>query len=101
TDANSDDVLTYSWEQNDKASASQTGASSVASPTKVSGPNWISFRPTTSPTRYFPQLSTILAGGLVSGPLPGGDAGANTEALSSVARNLNFRVTVRDNAPYS
>lgn len=46
-------------------------------------------------------MATILAGGLVSGPLPGGDAGANTEALSSVSRTLNFRLTVRDNAPYS
>jgi hypothetical protein len=32
--------------------------------------------------------------------LPGGDAGANIEALSSVSRTLNFRVTVRDNNPY-
>ncbi len=46
-------------------------------------------------------MSTILAGGLVTGPLPGGDAGANIEALSSVARTLNFRLTVRDNAVYS
>jgi hypothetical protein len=45
-------------------------------------------------------LSTILAGGLTSGPLTGGDAGTTTEALSSVARTLNFRLTVRDNAPY-
>lgn len=101
SDANTGDVLTYCWEQNDNASSSQTGASSVASATKASGPNWISFRPSTSPTRYFPQLSTILAGGLITGPLPGGDAGANIEALSSVARTLNFRLTVRDNAPYS
>jgi hypothetical protein len=49
----------------------------------------------------FPKLSTILAGGLISGPLTGGDANANSEALSSVARTLNFRLTVRDNAPYS
>ncbi len=101
TDANAGDVLTYCWEQNDNASSSQTGANSVASATKATGPNWISFSPTTSPTRYFPKLSTILAGALISGPLPGGDAGANTEALSSVARTLNFRLTVRDNAPYS
>lgn len=101
TDANAGDVLTYCWEQNDNASSSQTGASSVASPTKASGPNWISFAPTTTPTRYFPKMATILAGGLVSGPLPGGDAGANTEALSSVSRTLGFRLTVRDNAPYS
>jgi hypothetical protein len=101
TDANASDVLTYSWEQNDNASSSQTNASSVASATKASGPNWISFAPTTSPTRYFPKLATILSGALISGPLTGGDASANTEALSSVARTLNFRLTVRDNAPYS
>ncbi|PWV46498.1 reprolysin-like metallopeptidase [Chitinophaga sp. S165] len=101
TDANAGDVLTYCWEQRDNATSSQTGNSSVASPTKTTGPNWISYAPTTSPTRYFPKLATILAGGLVSGPLPGGDAVANTEALSSVARTLNFRLTVRDNAPYS
>ncbi len=101
TDANAGDVLTYSWEQNDNASSKQTGASSVASATKATGPNWISFSPTTSPVRYFPKLATILAGALISGPLTGGDAGANTEALSSVARTLNFRLTVRDNAPYS
>lgn len=101
TDANTGDVLTYSWEQYDNASSSQTNASSVASATKASGPNWISYAPTTSPTRYFPKLATILAGGTVSGPLTGGDASANTEALSSVARTLNFRCTVRDNAPYS
>lgn len=101
TDANPGDVLTYCWEQNDNASSAQTGASSVASATKATGPNWISFPPTTSPTRYFPKMETILAGGTVSGPLPGGDAGANTEALSSVSRTLNFRLTVRDNAVYS
>jgi hypothetical protein len=101
TDANASDVLTYCWEQNDNASASQTAASSVASATKATGPNWITFRPTTSPTRYFPQLSTILAGALITGPLTGGDAGTNIEALSSVARALNFRLTVRDNAPFS
>jgi hypothetical protein len=93
------DALTYCWEQNDNSTT--IGTASVASATKTTGPNWISFRPTTSPTRYFPQLSTILAGGYVTGPLPGGDAGANIEALSSVARTLNFRLTVRDNAPFS
>ncbi len=101
TDANTTDVLTYSWEQNDNASSSQTNGSSVASATKATGPNWISFAPTTSPTRYFPKLATILSGALISGPLTGGDASANTEALSSVSRTLNFRLTVRDNAPYS
>lgn len=92
--------LTYCWEQNDNASSTQTGTSSVASATKATGPNWITFPASTSGTRYFPRLATILAGGTVTGPLNGGDAGANTEALSSVARTLNFRLTARDNEPY-
>jgi len=97
TDAEND-ALTYCWEQNDNSTTS--GSGSVASPTKATGPNWISFSPSISGTRTFPKLSTILAGLNVSGPLPGGDAVANTEALSSVSRTLNFRVTVRDNRPY-
>lgn len=100
TDANAGDVLTYSWEQNDNASSTQTNASSRASATKATGPNWVSFAPTTSPVKYFPRLQTILAGGTTTGPLTGGDATMVTEALSSVARTLNFRLTVRDNAPY-
>ena len=101
TDAEND-PLTYNWEQNDAAqSTSATGVNSVASPTKLIGPNWLSFPSTSSPTRYFPRLSTILAGQFVTQPLPGGDSGAFIEALSSVTRNLNFRLTVRDNHPYS
>lgn len=100
TDAEGD-LLTYTWEQNDNGNATTTGTASVASATKAIGPNWISFRPTSSPTRYFPQLSSILAGSNTTGPFPGGDLGANTEALSSVGRTLNFRLTVRDNAPFS
>ena len=101
TDANSTDVLTYCWEQDDAANSTVTGVNSVASPTKLVGPNWLTFPATTSPTRIFPRLSTVLAGLSVTGPLPGGDAIANTEALSSVGRTLNFRLTVRDNVPYS
>ncbi len=92
------DALTYQWEQNDNATTS--GANSVASPTKATGPNWLSFLPTSSPTRLMPRLSTIQAGLNVTPVLPGGDAGTNIEALSSVSRTLNFRLTVRDNRPY-
>lgn len=98
TDADGD-ALTYCWEQNDNSTTS--GANSKASTTKTTGPNFLTFSPTASPVRYFPQLSTILAGGLTTGPLTGGDAGITIEALSSVARTLNFRLTVRDNSPYS
>ncbi|RYE13122.1 MAG: peptidase, partial [Sphingobacteriales bacterium] len=100
TDANAADVLTYCWEQNDDV-AGQTGANSRARENKPAGPNWLSFPPTLSPTRTFPRLSTILAGGYTTGPLPGGDAGVLIEALSNVSRPLNFRLTVRDNSPYS
>jgi hypothetical protein len=92
------DALTYQWEQNDNSTT--TGAASVASPTKATGPNWLSFNPTISGTRTFPRPSTYLAGLFVTPPLAGGDAGTNIEALSSVGRTLNFRLTVRDNRPY-
>ena len=92
------DPLTYCWEQNDNSTTS--GNASVASPTKLTGPNWLSFSPTASPTRIFPKLSTVLAGLFVTPVIPGGDAVANIEALSSVSRTLNFRLTVRDNNPY-
>ncbi len=92
------DPLTYNWEQNDNSTTS--GNASVASPTKATGPNWLSFPSTVSPTRSFPRLSTILAGLFVTPPFPGGDAVCNIEALSSVSRALNFRLTVRDNVPY-
>jgi len=98
TDADGDPI-TYCWEQNDNSTVS--GAASVASAAKTGGPNWLSFSPTVSPTRICPRLDRILAGQLFTGPLTGGDAGANIEYLSSVARTLNFRLTVRDNAPYS
>ncbi len=101
TDANAGDVLTYCWEQNDNANSTVTGNNSIASPGKLVGPNWLTFSPTTSPSRTCPVLATILAGNFTTGPLPGGGAGINIEALSSVARTLNFRLTVRDNSPYS
>ncbi|ESU29047.1 putative M12B family metalloprotease [Flavobacterium limnosediminis JC2902] len=84
--------LVYTWEQMDSATT-QTGANSVASPTKTGGPNWRSFEPTTSPTRIFPVMSAVLNGQTTST----GPGGIVVEALSSVARTLNFRLTARDN----
>lgn len=95
TDANTGDALTYSWEQYDDDTAAQVGAASAASPTKTSGPNWISFSPSSSPSRYMPRLSTVLSNSVTTSGLE-----VNVEALSSVARTLTFRLTVRDNSPY-
>lgn len=98
TDANAGDALTYCWEQNDDG-GSNIGAASSASPTKVIGPNFISWPATASPSRYFPRLSSIIANSPTTNAT-GNDAGILSEALSSVSRTLNFRLTVRDNAPY-
>lgn len=91
TDADGDS-LTYIWEQMDNASSSQTGASSAASATKASGPTFRSWAPVASPVRYFPRMASILTGATTT-------AGSEitVEALSNVARTLNFRFTVRDN----
>ena len=61
TDANGD-ALTYIWEQFDNASSTQTGASSAASATKTSGPTFRSYSPSTSTTRYFPRMQSVLTG---------------------------------------
>jgi subtilisin-like proprotein convertase family protein len=78
------DVLTYTWEQNDPQSpASNTSPT----PTRTVGPMFRSITGTTSPSRYFPAMGTILTG-----------ATSNTwEAVPSGARDLNFSVIARDN----
>ena len=91
TDANGD-VISYNWEQFDNAASTATGASSAASATRTSGPTFRSYNSSTSPVRYFPRMQSVLAGATTT-------AGTeiNVEALPSVARTMNFRLTVRDN----
>jgi chitodextrinase len=86
TDANAD-ILTYNWEQMD----SQTTAA-VPSATKTTGVDFRSYNSSASPTRYFPRMASVLTGATTT-------AGTEltVEALPSVARTMNFRVTVRDN----
>lgn len=80
--------INYCWEQTDNAT-STTSTSNLGNNTN--GPTFRSLNPTTSPTRYFPKLSTVLAGNLKNT--------ADWEAVSTVARTTNFKVTVRDNNP--
>jgi chitodextrinase len=86
TDANGDS-LTYCWEQFD----SQSNAT-APNATKTSGVNYRSYSPTASNVRYFPRMASVLTGATTT-------AGTEltVEALSSVARTQNFRLTVRDN----
>jgi hypothetical protein len=60
--------------------------------TKTTGAIFRSFSPTASPTRYFPKMETVLAGSTTT---MGTDIAS--EVLPSVARTMNFRLTVRDN----
>ena len=91
TDAGGAGALTYTWEQNDDV-AGNTNANSAASPTKTTGPNWVNYIDSSSPVRYFPRMSSVLAGSTTTAGID-----VTAEALSSVARTLNFRLTVRDN----
>lgn len=93
TDTGGTGTMTYQWEQYDEANGTTyltTG--SPASVTKAGGPNFRTYSPTASGTRYFPTMASILAG---SKTTTGSDI--LVEALSSVARTLNFRLTARDN----
>jgi len=91
TDANGD-ALTYCWEQFDNASSTATGANSAASATRTTGPTFRSYNPTTNTFRYFPIMASTLTGATTT-------SGSEilVEALPSVARTMNFRLTVRDN----
>jgi subtilisin-like proprotein convertase family protein len=99
TDANPNDALTYCWEQYDNDDAAQTGAASAAFAIKPTGPNFRSYSPVAQNFRYFPNINSVVANSQTTAAT-GNDA-LNVEALSSVARTLTFRLTARDNAPYS
>ena len=79
-------ALTYTWEQADDASVSISNANLGNT---TSGASFRSLTGTSNPTRYFPKLSAVLAGNLKNL--------SDWEAVSTVARVSNFKVTVRDN----
>jgi len=95
TDADATDVLTYNWEQNNAGTTATTDANSRVFGTKAAGPTFRIYPSSASPTRYFPQLSKVLAGNLVVAT--GNDT--EWETCSSVGRALLFALTVRDNHP--
>ncbi|MBC2838542.1 reprolysin-like metallopeptidase [Robiginitalea sp. SC105] len=92
TDPDVGDVLTYAWEQIDD------GVVTTASfgPTNPSGANFRSLPPGTAPTRYFPNLNRVATGDLTQVNPATGSA---WETVSEIERDLNFALTVRDNAP--
>ncbi|MGE8511119.1 MAG: reprolysin-like metallopeptidase [Chryseobacterium culicis] len=84
------DALTYCWEQVNPSSLGN-GVTKNNIGNTSSGANFRSWAPTVSPTRYFPKLATVLGGAVKNT--------TDFEAVSTVARTTNFRVTVRDNKP--
>lgn len=74
------DVLTYTWEQMDNNTATMPPLS-----TSLNGPLFRSTKPSTNPTRYFPDLLSKYG---------------KWEVLPDVPRSIKFRCTVRDNNPF-
>ena len=83
TDSDAGDALTYTWEQMNGTASGLTG---TPQSTRLTGPNFRSFTPTASSSRTFPNLNAIIS-----------NTNPTWEVLPSVARTLNFRLTVRDN----
>lgn len=82
TDTTTGSALTYCWEQTDIEASTQPPVQSA-----TSGPNFRSYLPTTSPNRYIPRLSNVIANNLAP----------TWEVVPTVARTMNFALTVRDN----
>jgi len=82
TDTDTAVGLTYCWEQTDTTPATMPPQS-----TNTGGPAFRSLDPKTSPDRYMPPLNTVMSGSLAT----------TWEVVPSVARDMNFSLTVRDN----
>ena len=82
TDVDGTASLTYTWEQYD------LGSAGVPTETTVTGPLVRSFEGTNNPIRYIPRLSDVVSNGGTS---------TTWEKLAMVNRNINFKLTVRDN----
>jgi len=80
------DVLLYTWEQRDPENPDSNAA---PTPTREVGPMFRSLTGTTSPSRFFPKMETILLGETYDID--------TMEAVPSVSRTMNFSVVARDN----
>jgi len=83
TDADTSDQLTYSWEQYDLGPQSNRLSEQVDDGSR---PLFRAWQPSVSPKRYLPRLVDVLEGKTVKG-----------ETYATTSRDLNFRLTVRDN----
>mgnify|MGYP000370356167 CR=1 FL=1 len=84
TDADGMGSLTYSWSQNNPT---QSPGNAAPLSTYTVGPMYRALPPSTSPNRYMPVLTSVLAGNLTP----------TWEVTPSVGRTMNFSFLVRDN----
>ncbi|NJB71798.1 subtilisin-like proprotein convertase family protein [Saonia flava] len=91
SDSDLGDILTYTWEQIDDGVVTST----TFGPNNPSGANFRSQKPHIEPERYFPKLSSVILGNLTQTNPTEGSA---WETVSNVEREMNFALTVRDNA---
>ncbi|MFP3597975.1 reprolysin-like metallopeptidase [Chryseobacterium sp. SIMBA_029] len=78
------DPINYLWEQYDNQNNTQPPVA-----TATVGPVYRSLTPVAAPTRYFPNMTSVLANNLVP----------KWEVTPGVARTLNFSLLVNDNKP--
>ncbi len=91
TDVDVGDVLTYAWEQIDDGVIT----TDTFGPENPSGANFRSLPPSLDSMRYFPSLSRVIQGNLIQIEPSTSSA---WETISTVEREMNFALTVRDNA---
>lgn len=92
TDPDGTDNLTYCWEQIDSGITNFLNFG----PALTTGPMNRSLPPTSSPNRYIPRFNSVLNGNIEqTNPTLGSD----WETVASVARVLNWALTVRDRTP--
>ncbi len=82
TDGDGISTHTFTWEEYD------LGPAGAPTETTATGPMVRSFEGTTDNVRYIPRLSDIIASGGVS---------TTWEKLPSISRDMDFKLTVRDN----
>lgn len=92
TDPNGGDTLTYCWEQIDDGIVTNSNFG----PTQSLGGMNRSLEPTSNSNRYIPKFSRVIAGELTQdNPIINDD----WETVSTIPRDLNWALTVRDKAP--
>ncbi|MEZ4855503.1 MAG: zinc-dependent metalloprotease family protein [Gelidibacter sp.] len=93
TDPDGGDTLMYCWEQTDSGPVVDHN---TFGPNLTTGPMNRSLSPTTSPDRYIPKYSRVVAGQLTQ---TNPTINSAWETVSNVARTMDWALTVRDRQP--